>query len=165
MIVGVTGHQYLDDQTAWTWIESELNSFLSNVEHPLVGVTSLAIGADQLFAEAILNNGGMLRVIVPFKGYELKFDVGYERNNYYRLIDKAESVETLEQKGSEEEEYMDAGKRVVNVSDFLVAVWDGKPADGLGGTADVIQYTKRQGKAVWHINPVSRTSTWLLSAR
>jgi hypothetical protein len=33
----------------------------------------------------------------------------------------------------------------VNRSDRLLAVWDGKPAQGLGGTGDIVAYAKSRG--------------------
>ncbi|MEV5731635.1 hypothetical protein AB0N50_38930 [Streptomyces pharetrae] len=42
-----------------------------------------------------------------------------------------------------------AGSEIlVGVVDELLAVWDGKPARGYGGTADVVAYAQRQGTAV-----------------
>jgi hypothetical protein len=31
---------------------------------------------------------------------------------------------------------------------MLVAIWDGKPARGLGGTGDVVRYAQEKGTAV-----------------
>jgi hypothetical protein len=37
---------------------------------------------------------------------------------------------------------MRAGEKVVDLSDTLLAVWDGLPAKGYGGTADVVTYAR-----------------------
>lgn len=55
---------------------------------------------------------------------------------------------------SDEESYFEAGKTVVNTIDFLIAVWDGKPSRGLGGTADVVEYAQECYKRVVHLNPI-----------
>ena len=39
---------------------------------------------------------------------------------------------------------------------MLIAVWDGRQAEGLGGTADIVDHRILQGRAV-HINPINRT--------
>ncbi|MFJ8953478.1 hypothetical protein ACIRO1_25525 [Streptomyces sp. NPDC102381] len=52
---------------------------------------------------------------------------------------------------------MAAGKEVVDQSDVLLAVWDGKPAGGKGGTADVVAYAQRQGMDVRIIWPLGAT--------
>lgn len=40
------------------------------------------------------------------------------------------------------------GYRDVGLSDELLAVWDGRPAWGFGGTADVVAYAERTGTPV-----------------
>ncbi len=48
---------------------------------------------------------------------------------------------------------MAAGRAVADRSDLLLAVWDGAPAAGLGGTADIVRYAEERGKAVEIIWP------------
>jgi hypothetical protein len=52
-----------------------------------------------------------------------------------------------------EEAFWAAGQRVVEESEQLIAVWDGRPAGGLGGTADVVAYAQKLGKNVLVIWP------------
>lgn len=52
-----------------------------------------------------------------------------------------------------EKAYWSAGQEIVNQADRLLAVWDGQPAAGLGGTADVVRYARAQGKLVTIIWP------------
>ena len=54
MKVGITGHQKLNDPSAWSDVCKQLGELLNDAEKPLIGLTSLAIGADQLFAEVVL---------------------------------------------------------------------------------------------------------------
>ncbi len=159
MRVGITGHQRLKDPSRWPWVRAEIDKLISQLPTPVTGVTSLAIGADQLFAEVVLEHGGTIEAIIPFHGYESNFAVGQARQDYCRLLGLAMRVEILEKTGSDEEAYFAAGKRLVDVIDMLVAVWDGKPAAGLGGTADVVRYALERGKRVLHLNPVSSTLT------
>src|SRR5438045_1966363 len=69
MNIGITGHQRLKNPSAWTEVRTRLGKLLDDAEKPLIGLTSLAIGADQLFAEAVLGCGGMIEAIIPFDGY------------------------------------------------------------------------------------------------
>ena len=48
---------------------------------PLIGVTSLAIGADQLFADAVLQLGGELEAVIPFAEYDRTFDNSSDLRN------------------------------------------------------------------------------------
>jgi hypothetical protein len=133
-----------------------MRSHLPSTPSPLIGITSLAIGADQLFAEIVLELGGTIEVIVPFPDYALRFEQGHHQQKYYELLNKASRVNVLQMVGSDEEAYFAAGKKVVDEADMVLAVWNGLPAAGLGGTGDVVAYAIQQGKTVFHINPVKR---------
>ena len=152
MKIGVTGHRNLYNSD---WVKSEILRILREQESSLIGITSLAIGADQLFAEAILDCGGTLQVIIPCKGYASSFDE-HGLKEYQRFLALATSTEMLPEFPSDEEAYLAAGKRVVDLSDLLVAIWNGKPAAGLGGTADIVVYARHEGKNYIHINPDTR---------
>ncbi len=158
MRVGISGHQRLRDPSAWPWVRREMRACLASLP-PVVGVTSLAVGADTLFAETVLGLGGPLEVIVPFSGYEEKFAEGPDRREYQRLLGRAARVEVLQRDGTDEEAYYAAGKRVADLSSLLIVVWDSRPAAGLGGTADIVEYARRRQKAVIHLNPDTRTVT------
>jgi hypothetical protein len=159
MKVGITGHQRLKESSNWEWVRVEIDNLLSQLPPPLTGVTSLAIGADQLFAKAVLKHGGLLEAVIPFAGYERTFSEGHDREEYGHLLKRASKIEVLEKRGSDEEAYFAAGKRMVDLSDLLIAVWDGKPAAGLGGTGDVVQYAIHERKKTIHINPITHKIT------
>jgi len=156
MRVGVTGHQRLEEPVRWSWVKRELDRLLSSLSPPLIGITSLAVGADQLFANAVLQQGGSLEVVVPFTGYEFAFPEETERQEYTRLLRCASKAEVLEKQSSDEESYFVSGKRMVNRSELIVAVWDGKPAAGLGGTGDIVKYALQQRKRTVQINPITK---------
>lgn len=158
MRLGVTGHQRLAYPADWLWVQTELENCLSKMPVPLVGFTSLAIGADQLFAETVLKHGGSLTVIIPFLGYELKFADGQAQETYQRLLARATEVEVLKGPASNREAYFRAGKQILHRSELLIAVWDGRPAAGLGGTGDVVQYARQSGTRIHLIDPAGRTT-------
>jgi hypothetical protein len=68
-------------------------------------------------------------------------------------------ITVLEKRRSKQESYFAAGKKVVDATDLLVAVWDGKPAKGLGGTADIVKYARQELKPIIHVDPISRSVT------
>lgn len=156
MRVGITGHQRLAHNSAWAWVRGELAAVIGRLAGPLIGISSLAAGADQIFADLVLRRGGTLEVVIPFAGYAEKFLRRSDLREYERLLRAASVVETLRRSGSEAEAYMEAGRRVVNYSDLLLAVWDGRPAGGLGGTADVVAYAARRKRRIIHLNPLAR---------
>jgi hypothetical protein len=156
MKIGVTGHRRLPDPAAWAWVERAIEAALEPVSPPLVGVTSLAAGADQIFARVVARRGGSIHAVLPFPDYERTM-VGEELSHYRDLLSLAAAVETLDIGGADEDGYLAAGERVVRLSDRIFAIWDGEPARGKGGTGDIVVYAVNLGVPVVHINPIARS--------
>ncbi len=156
MRVGVTGHQRLADDAAWAWVDAELRRAIRALPRPLEGWSSLAAGADQRFAEAVLEAGGTLHAVVPFAGYERAFATDAGRQAYRALLARAATTETLPWPGDDEAAFLAAGRRIVAGCDLLVAVWTGRGAAGPGGTADVVADALTHGRRVLIIDPEAR---------
>ena len=65
--------------------------------------------------------------------------------------------------GPREDAYLDCGLETVNGSDLLIAVWDGEPARGKGGTADVVEYARSIGRPIIVIDAATgeqRVENW-----
>ena len=62
-------------------------------------------------------------------------------------------MDRLDRVESTEDAHMEASSAMLTTADRLFAVWDGKPARGYGGTADVVAYARRHGKPVHVIWP------------
>jgi hypothetical protein len=124
------------------------------------GYTSLAIGADQLFAEHLVAAGVPFVAVVPCAAYDATFSES-ELVAYRRLLAEAGRVEVLPFPKPSEDAFLAAGKRVVDASDALLAVWDGEDARGRGGTGDIVAYALRLGRPVLHMNPVDRTIAFI----
>lgn len=152
--VGVTGHQRIP-QAARDYVERGLGEFLRQYRGmggDVVGLSALAWGADQLFAAAMLREGHRLEAIVPCARYAGTFD---ERGlaEYQALLAQASSVVELGYPEPSEDAYLAAGMRVVDDCDILVALWDGLPAAGKGGTGDAVAYARSQERPVVIIWP------------
>jgi len=156
MTIAITGHQKLAVAGDWNWVREALLAALAESPSPLVGCSSLAAGADQIFAELVLARGGELRVVLPFAAYEEIFTTAADLEVYRSLLQRAAAVEILGEHPDREESYWAAGRRVVDLADRVLAVWNGKPAVGLGGTGDVVAYALNSGKPVLHLNPLSQ---------
>jgi hypothetical protein len=163
MRVGITGHQRLDDPAAWSWVEDAVRRELERVTTPLVVVTSLAVGADQLVARLAVERGGTVHAVLPFTNIERTFAADHLRM-YRQLVSRA-FIEVVQTSGTDEDAYLAAGRRVVELSDVMIAIWDGRPAKGKGGTADTVAYALGFGVPMVHINPVDRKVTRYQSRR
>jgi len=85
--------------------------------------------------------------------YENTFENARDQGEYENLLEAAEARVRLDFECPSEEAFMAGGRAVVDGCDILLAVWDGKPAGGFGGTADVVAYAKENGKSVEVIWP------------
>lgn len=139
MRYGITGHRDLTVQTVEI-VTAELCRFLPERDDDLIAITSLAEGADQLFARLILDRGGRLDVLVPSLQYP---DLRENRDEYDRLVRCAYRVTQLPYPEDGPAAHMAASLVMVERCDHLVAIWDGKPARSFAGTADVVVYARQ----------------------
>jgi hypothetical protein len=148
--IGVTGHQDLPESTLPAITRAVRAQLEAAVD--ITGVSSLAAGADQLFCSVVLDLGGELEVIVPSDHYESTLS-GSSLLLYHRLLAEAKDVRRLAYARPSEEAFLAAGKEVVERCDLILAIWDGQPAAGLGGTADIVRYARQRGVPVQVIWP------------
>ncbi|GAA3834362.1 hypothetical protein GCM10022226_64680 [Sphaerisporangium flaviroseum] len=116
------------------------------------GVSCLADGADQIFARAVVDLGGTLEAVVCSERYreELPADT---HDEYDVLVRAAEKVHRLRYVESTSQAHMEGSLLMLDLVEELYAVWDGKPARGYGGTADVVAEARRRGIKVHVIWP------------
>lgn len=150
-IVGISGHQGLTGETE-DLVRAEIEKLLRPLDG-IVGVTSLAEGADQLFAQAVLEQGGLLEAVIPCDDYETTFKAAESRRRFRHLKSIARSVTRLDFSEPSEKAFMAAGRFVADRSEILIAVWNGQPAAGLGGTGDVVEYANERSKVVHVVWP------------
>jgi hypothetical protein len=155
-MVGMTGHAGLPAHTG-ELVTAALRDRLRAYTPGLVGVTMLGPGADQLFARMVLELGGALYVVVAAAQYRDSFEDPEDQRGYDELYAQASYFHSLDFTASTEHAHMEAGKSVVERSTVVMAVWDGQPSRGLGGTADVVAYAKQRGVPVEIIWPKGAT--------
>jgi hypothetical protein len=134
-------------------VHTELQRQLTKVREPVTGLTSLAAGADQIFAQAVLQAGGQIIAILPSGQLETSFEEATALARFQHLLARADEISRMPFDEPSEQAYWAAGRAIVERSDRLFAVWDGKPAAGLGGTADVVAYARERGTSVTVIWP------------
>lgn len=117
---------------------------LARCEAPIEGWTSLAVGADQIFAEAVLAAGGTLVFVNPSEEIETTFAA--DRLEGFRALRAVAREVPPRFREASEEAFWEAGKQIADTVDLLIAVWDGGQSGGLGGTADVVGHRKQSGR-------------------
>jgi len=128
-------------------------------------VSPIADGADQIAAEVALELGWQLHVVLPFdrKRYRASLANDGARERFDALIGQAACV--LELPGDSKREldaYVMTGRATVAHCDILIAVWDGLPPRGRGGTGEVAMLAITRGTAVIHLPPDAQRDARLL---
>jgi hypothetical protein len=170
--VGITGHRIeaLAEEAVETIVErlesallhlkegaldlyAKERAFFSDAPPRLLFVSPLADGADQIAAEIALGLGFELQAILPFDRETYRTTLhnsGLRR--FDELICRATCV--LELPGEPDDQlkaFVMAGRGTVAHCDVLVALWDGLPPRGRGGTGEVVQIAITRGTAIAHI--------------
>jgi hypothetical protein len=150
--VGVTGHRHLADADG---VAREVDRVLDRLvtvhtASALTAVSSLAEGADRIVAKRVLARQGTLDVVLPLDRDDYATDFADEasRHDFLRLLDAAESVSSSARQESREAAYENAGREVLARCDVLLALWDGGPPRGRGGTAQLVTEAQAIGKPV-----------------
>ncbi|MFC4531173.1 hypothetical protein [Sphaerisporangium dianthi] len=133
-------------------MEKAIRGILARHAPEVRGVSCLADGADQIFARAVLDLGGTLEAVVCSERYREDLPPD-SQDGYDTLMGAAERVHRLRYVESTDEAHMEGGKLILDLAEELYAVWDGKPARGYGGTADVVAEARRRGIEVHVIWP------------
>ena len=157
--IGITGHRHLGD--AADWVADTLRTCLHDLqtEHgpDVAAYSASAIGSDTLFAEAALELDMRLEAVIPFEQYSHDFMPGPDRDRFDHLLARAAAVHALPHTIRSHKAYLAAGKWIVDESDLLLAVHDGRPPNPTkGGTAEAVDYASRSRRRICLINPVTR---------
>ncbi len=157
-VVGFTGHRQLADAGGTAKLISEaLQELQREAPGEWIAMSSAAAGADLIFVRAALDLGLGWEAVLPLPLADFERDFSAEEWRDVRaLLDRAEHLEIAAEPGSREEAYLTGGFEIVNSCDVLLAVWDGLPARGKGGTADVVAYARAMGRPIVILNPETK---------
>lgn len=149
-VVGFSGHRQVRDAAAIARVIGEqLEALRQEAPHEWIALSSVAAGSDQIFIAEVKRHALSWHVVLPLPPAEFAKDfTAPEWATVETLIGQAEHVRVITENGTREDAYLDCGMETVNGADVLLAVWDGEPARGKGGTADVVDYARSLGKPV-----------------
>src|SRR5580700_5424653 len=150
LAIGFTGHRKLPDEAKCRQaIRKVLLDWIDKVPGVVYGVTSAAAGGDLLFAETCIELNLPIRVFLPLPKQQFRED--FDEPAWARaecVFKKALSVEITGTGEKLPDRYYECGIETVQQSQVLLALWDGEPSQGLGGTADMVHFAKEQGRPV-----------------
>lgn len=158
LVVAVTGHRDLVPGEV-PRIRELVREFLLGLrsgypDRDIAVMSSLAEGADRLVAEEAVALGVPLTVALPMPAelYLRDFVTEASRAEFERLCEVAVDVFELpitpgntessiaEPGGNRSRQYAQVGVFLCAHCHVLLALWDGKPSDQLGGTAQVVRF-------------------------
>jgi hypothetical protein len=148
--IGVTGHREIrDPERISQAVDNVLEHIMVIYEASRLQVVSpLAEGADRILVWRALQKFP-LHLIVPLPleidDYLLEFKSAASRAAFKTLLEKADQIIHLPLRDTREECYLAAGRYVLDHSKVLVALWDGEPARGIGGTAQIVCEARERG--------------------
>jgi hypothetical protein len=162
LTIGITGHRILCetdkitgalDQVMWAIkaaFPSEAYTLLS----------SLAEGADRLAAECALKQGIHLITPLPLpkKDYLTDFVTQESKLAFETLLSQAQTMIELPNLPTRNASYEAAGYYILEHCDVLIAIWDGRSAQGQGGTGDMIVQARQRGLPLAWIHAGNRKS-------
>ncbi len=161
IIIGVTGHRDLHDKAEISRKVQEILKKLStrnqtkHISLSLKVLSPLAEGADRLVAKEVLKHPrSELWAVLPMgkEEYLKDFESNESMQEFEELLSKDEDYEVLHEATSRNESYEQVGLFVVDNCDVLIAIWDGEPSKGQGGTAEIVEYARKRNKPIFWIH-------------
>lgn len=188
IIIGVTGHRDLRDEDREK-LEEQVRLIFTELKKdyphtPLVLLSPLAEGADQLVARVALSFG--LRLIVPLpmekEEYKKDFESSESQVEFEELLAKASpgfvlplvkgnTTQNIQEYGeNRNKQYTQVGAYIVRHSQILIALWDGMTSNLTGGTVQIINFKRGgipepYGKRVNPLDPVDAGPVYQIVTR
>ena len=155
--IAVTGHMNLTAETE-DLVAAEIRRRLPT-DKELVGISCLAKGADTIFAEAVVERGGRLEIVLPSSDYRARKVKPDHAPTFDRLVGVASKVQTMPFVEANRDAYEAANEAVLSSCDVLFAVWDGEAPVDQGGTAAVVEQATASQLPVERIWPAGASRT------
>lgn len=153
MILAATGHRpdklggYDEQNPLRVWVRAQIRAALEDLK-PEKGISGMALGVDQDFAEACVALGIPFIAAVPFQGQESRWPQA-SQERYKKLLAKAAEVVYVGPPGYAAWKMQARNQWMVHHCDLLLAVFDGTP----GGTANTVCYAQRVSRPIRFIDP------------
>lgn len=158
--IGVTGHRLNRiSQLQLDRLTPQVRPLLAQIARAagarITLISGLAEGADRHLAQLALAQGFALHAVLPFarEVYRRDFATVASRRQFDALLARAEHIAELPgQRAINGDAYRLAGHALMEQAHLLLAVWDGKPSQGAGGTAEIVGEACRRHIPVIHLS-------------
>lgn len=161
LVIGFSGHRHLRDKDLIARSISRELSELKSSYHDIATISSAASGGDTLFLKTADEIGAPLQVILPFDKDRFRADFSEtDWESVKPYIDKAIRTTTVDSGETAGEAYLDSGIITADCCDVLITVWNGKPAEGIGGTENIVAYARHLEKPLLIIDEETGDSRW-----
>jgi hypothetical protein len=150
VVIGVTGHRFLVNvNKIEAGVAKALDRILEAFPSDSIRVVSgLAEGADRMVVHQVLSRpNGRLKAVLPLpkSDYDTDFQNAESIQEFTSLLGRAEEVLELDTACTREEAYEAVGRYVLDHCDVMLALWDGRDAQGRGGTGEIVSEARKRG--------------------
>ncbi len=144
-LIGVTGHRDLDEadrpalERAVQACLSEIEALVPDGQHRLL--CGLAAGADQWVAQCALDRGWSLQAILaaPVDDYAKSLPASDALRLRQQFLPRCQEISILADSPGGDSGYVAVAHALARQASALIALWDGRPSRGPGGTADTVE--------------------------
>lgn len=155
--IAVTGHRQLTNLPS---LENSIFAAVDQISEAFPGQiyhiwTCLAEGADRILSRILVKSlEAKLTVVLPLpeQEYIKDFETIESIKEFEHLKYGAEQVISPDQVLDRPKAYQDANHTLLQGCDLLVAIWDGIPARGPGGTSEVVESIRQAEKPLLWIH-------------
>ena len=149
VVVGITGHRSL---AAIDGLVESIETVLDQIEQqwpalPFTALSSLAEGSDRLVVRCILARPNA-KLVVPLpmaeEEYLRDFTSQHSKDEFRALLAQTHTTIRFPPAPTRPAAYEMAGRYIIDHCQVLVALWNGEPPQGEGGTGAVVAWARSQ---------------------
>ena len=158
LTIGVTGHRFLAEVDK---VSAGIDRALARIEATFAPrqwrvLSALADGADQLVTRHLLARGSaQLIVLLPLPVDDYLQDLRSPQH-FRDLLARATETIPLPSAPTHDEAYAALSRYLAAHCDLLIAVWDGRSAQGPGGTSEIVARVRAMGKPIAWVHAGNR---------
>jgi uncharacterized phage-like protein YoqJ len=153
MNLAVTGHRppkiggYNTNSTLRHKVREAIKQKIELIK-PDYGISGMALGVDQDFAQICIDLKIPFIAAIPFTGQESVWQQ-QDKDTYNKLLEQAHAKEIVSLGGYAAWKLQKRNEWMVHQCHELLAIWDGSS----GGTANCVAFAEKVGRTIHRINP------------